>query len=205
MFKEFGLIFLVFIIIIVIFRRVLHRSSILFGKMCIGIIIGTTLVNILYNFRMVYPTFVYEGVPIGDSEKNLFVYKEDSQFRWHMLNTISSNRTVYLDNEGELYEQYFNIFSDGVKYASFSDEVRRSVIEQKRNFEDFGEMFMLIDLDFAFPTWEGGPRPQLYINTEKMEGCDKLVAVADWGDKQGALYVMSEYYFQSIMEQEELP
>lgn len=200
MFKEFSLIIFAFIIIVFIFHKLKRRNPVFLGKVCIGIISFTILVNILYNLKKVYPTFVYEGVPIGDSEENLFVYKRDSQFRWHMLNTISANRFVYLDKEGDLYEQYFKIFSNGVNRVEFPDEVKKSVLEHKKEFEDFGEMFMLIELDFAFPQWEGGTRPHLYINIEQLQGCEKLVAVTDWNEEQSALYVMSEEYLYSIMD-----
>lgn len=200
MFKEFGLIFSIFIVIIYVFQIIKFRNTVFFGKLCIGVIVCTILINILYNFRTVYPTFIYEGVPIGDSEENLFVYKRDSQFQWHILNTISSNRFVYLDMNGDVYEQYFNIFSDGVERVEFSEEVKKRVIEHTADFEDFGEMFMLRQLDFAFPQWKGGPRPQLYININQLEGNDRLVVVAHGDEEQSAMYVMAESYLRSIMK-----
>lgn len=200
MFKEFGLIFSIFIVIIYVFQIIKFRNTVFFGKLCIGVILCTILINILYNFRTVYPTFIYEGVPIGDSEENLFVYKKDSQFQWHILNTMSSNRSVYLDMNGDVYEQYFNIFSDGVERVEFSEEVKKRVIEHTADFEDFGEMFMLRQLDFAFPQWKGGPRPQLYININQLEGNDRLVVVAHGDEEQSAMYVMAESYLRSIIK-----
>lgn len=200
MFKEFGLIFVIFIVIIFILQKIERRNAVFFGRLCIGIILGTTVINVFYNLRTVYPTFNYEGVPIGDSEENLFVYKKDSQFQWHILNTISSNRVVYLDMEGDMYEQYFNIFSSGVERVEYSDEVKKRVLKYTEDFEDFGEMLMLIQLDFAFPQWDDGARPRLYINVNQLEENDRLVVVAYWAEEQSAMYVMAESYLRSIMK-----
>lgn len=200
MFKEFGLIFVIFIVIIFILQKIGRRNAVFFGRLCIGVILGTTVINVFYNLKTVYPTFIYEGVPIGDSEENLFVYKKDSHFPWHILNTISSNRVVYLDKEGDVYEQYFNIFSDGVERVEYSDEVKKRVLEYTEDFEDFGEMFMLIQLDFAFPQWDDGARPRLYINVNQLEENDRLVVVAYWAEEQSAMYVMAESYLRSIMK-----
>lgn len=205
MFKEFGLIFLFFIIVIAIFRIIVKKNAVFFGRLCIGLIVLTTIVNICYNLYTVYPTFVYEGVPIGDSEENLLVYKKDSQFQWQILHTMLLNRRVCLDQDGDLYERYFTIFANGVEKIMVTDEARSLIEKQTADFEEMGPMDMINQLDYAFLKWKGGNLPLLFINTQQLEGCDTLVAITTSNEDQNSLYVMSECYWQEILEQEELP
>lgn len=205
MFKEFGLIFLLFIVAVVFFRKIEKWNDVIFGKICIGIILLTCIGNFFYNIGTVYPTFVYEDVPIGDSEENLLAYKKDSQFRWLLLNTISTNRQIYLDQEGELYERYFDIFAQEVETIAITEEARELMVKREEDFEKIGAMDMIDQLSYAFLKWKGGELPQLFISLEQLEGCDALIAITRNSDTKSSLYVMSTSYFQDIMEQEKLP
>lgn len=199
MFKEFGVLFVVFIAAVILFRYLYRKQISYYRYITIGLLLIVILVNIFYNLNYVYPTFIYEGVAIGDSEQNLFVYKKDSQFRWHILNTISHKRSILLDEQGQLFEHYFTLFAEDVEYIQIPDRIREMIGEQEE-FQYQCDLSMVEQLDYAFPLWQEGEKPKLYLNEQSLQGEKELVGIFIAGNESSELYIMSARYFKSLME-----
>lgn len=206
MFKEFGLIFILFICVVALLRQIVKKDRMLCYKVVAICIVLTSIVSIIYNVRYVFPTFVYEGVPIGDNRENLFVYKSDSHFKWQVLNTVASNRKVLLDNEGEFYQKYFEIFSEEVEVLELSEEDRRLLLEEKQENQSLNiiTLTMVEQLTYAFPTWNGKILPTLYLNEEGLQGCDTIVVAVEENDGSYDMIVVSENYYNYLLKKEEI-
>lgn len=199
MFKEFAVIFVIFIVVLLIFHEIRCRNISMFQKVALASLICGILVNTFYNVTHVFPTFIYEGVPIGDSVENLFVYKKDSEFQWQILNTIVNGRKVLMDKKSSLYQRYFEIFADDYDYIEIEDSVQNSVCYTKEHFEDAIRLSMLEQLDYAFLSPIDKKETLLYIETEHLKGCDTVVALTD---SDNNLYIISQDYFNKILELE---
>lgn len=199
MFKEFAVIFIIFIIVAFIFRVIRCRNTNLFQRIALASLICGILVNTFYNVTHVFPTFVYEGVPIGDSVENLFVYKKDSEFQWQILNTIVNGRKVLMDKENSLYQRYFEIFADEYNYIDIEESVQNSICYAKEDFEDAITLSMLEQLDYAFLPPIEKKETLLYIEMEHLKGCDSVVALTD---SENNLYIISQDYYNRIFELE---
>lgn len=206
MFKEFGLIFILFICVVALLRQIVKKNRMLCYKVVAICIVLTSIVSIIYNFIYVFPTFVYEGVPIGDNRENLFVYKSDSHFKWQVLNTVARNRKVLLDNEGEFYRKYFEIFSEEVEALELSEEDRRLLLEEKQENQSLNiiTLTMVVQLTYAFPTWNGKILPTLYLNEEGLQGCDTIVVAVEENDGSYDMIVVSENYYNYLLKKEEI-
>lgn len=199
MFKEFAVIFFIFIIVAFIFRVIRCRNTNLFQRIALASLICGILVNTFYNVTHVFPTFVYEGVPIGDSVENLFVYKKDSEFQWQILNTIVNGRKVLMDKENSLYQRYFEIFADEYDYIDIEESVQNSICYAKEDFEDAITLSMLEQLDYAVLPPIEKKETLLYIEIEHLKGCDSVVALTD---SENNLYIISHDYYNKILELE---
>lgn len=204
MFKEFTVLFLGFIILAYGFRKLFRRNFKWFQRIAIGMILAAVIVNAVYNLMYVFPTFVYEGVAIGDSEENLFAYKKDGQFKDHILNTIIRNRCVMVDEDGKDYEQYFKIFGKESQFFDVSENAREKLKENGDDFTSIGGFAMVRQLHYAFPKWERRAEPDLYINIESLEGCDSLVVMVEEKNEMYDLYVMSETYYKEALNLEKV-
>lgn len=199
MYKEFGIIFVIFLTVAVIMRSLYKKDNRRFRIVTVVGLAICILLNIGYNILTVFPDFVYEGVPIGDSRENLFVYKSDSQFEWQILNRVAENRTVLLDGNGGMYQRYFDIFAEKCAELEIAEPIRESVWQNKTDFDETAELSMIKQLTYAFPEWEREELPVLYLNTEELSGCSTLVAIVD---EQDNLYVMSEVYYETVLQEE---
>lgn len=202
MFKEFGVLFLILILTVAALRFCYQRRWFFFCRITTGLLCAAIMANVGYNLVFIFPDFVYEGVPIGDSEENLFVYKKDSQFRWQILNTISHNRDVLLDEEGELFAHYFELYAESTERIEVTNTVR-NMLKDREDFEWYGELDMVELLDYAFPDWQGGRKPHLYLQKESLRGEKEMVGVMVDAGEHMDLYVMSEAYYESLSKQEE--
>lgn len=198
MYKEFGIIFVVFLAVAVIMRRLYKKDNQRFRSVTVAGLILCILLNIGYNVRRIFPDFVYESVPIGDSRENLFVYKSDSQFRWQILNRVAENRTVLLDSNGKMYQRYFEIFAEECAEIEIAEHARDAVWQNRADFDETAELSMIKQLTYAFPEWEREELPVLYLNTGDLRECSTLVAVVD---EQDNLYVMSEVYYETVLQE----
>lgn len=204
MFKEFGIIFIGFIVAVILLHVMVKKNKSQCYKLVALFCILLILVNTIYNLKFVFPTFVYEGVPIGDSEENLFAYKNDGHFQWQILNTVSNNRKVFLDSEGEFYQEYFNIFSAEVELIEFPKEHKRLLEEQKEKSSHVTILTMVQQLSYAFPPWNGDEFPLLYLNEEDLQGCDTLVVTVEERDGVWDMIVVSEKYYHNLLVEEGL-
>lgn len=201
MFKEFGVLFLLLILTVAALRFCYQRRRVFFCQITTGLLYAAILINVGYNLVFIYPDFVYEGVPIGDSEENLFVYKKDSQFRWQILNTISHNRDVFLDEEGALFAHYFELFAESTQRIEVGNTVRNA-LKDSVDFECYGELDMVELLDYAFPDRQGGRKPNLYLQKESLRGEKEMVGIMVEAEEQMDLYVMSKVYYESLTKLE---
>lgn len=195
MFKEFAGVILFFIILCFLLRGMLIRNKQkMFNKTVVGLLSISIIVCMIYNVIYVFPDFKYENVYLGDAERNLFVYKNDSQFPWTILFPILRNRSVYMDSSAKDYEKLFMIFADG--YESMVCTVELHDILEKKS-EDFTKIGMIyIDvLDYIFYDWPYEEVPDLYINLESLKDTGQLVA---YTDEDHNLYMMSLEYYVSF-------
>lgn len=198
MFKEFGLIMIIFVLSIFFFRWLFCHNFKLFQRVfiCSGVI--AIIINVTYNVITVFPTFVYEGVPIGDSRNNLFVYKEDSQFSWEILNTVVRNRKVYLDRQGSLYDVYFTAFAEDVQSVEISDEIRETLYDEGKVMQSC-PLDMVELMPYVYPDWEGETIPTLFINVESLYNDEALVCIVDKNDD---IYIVAKEYYTSLLQEE---
>lgn len=199
MFKEFGVMFFILIITILLLRRLYGRHYKYYRYITAGMLVVAVALNAGYNLRQVYPVFLYEGVPIGDSEENLFVYKKDSQFQWHILNTISQNRSILLDEDGILFEHYFDLFAEEVDYIQIPEKTKE-LIKEREEFLYQCDLGMVEQLDYAFPLWQGGEKPRLYMHEDSLPGEQELVFMVIADKETMDVYLMSEKYYRNFAE-----
>lgn len=199
MYKEFGVIFIILLAAIIIMWQLYQKKLSVYKTVTVSALILCIFINIIFNLRNVYPEFIYEGVPIGDSKENLFVYKSDSQFQWHILNRVAENRVILLNDEEEIYTNFFKLFAEECKLLEPDAAVKESILMHKEEFDETAELSMVKQLPYAFPEWESEDVPQLYLNTEGLKDCKTLIGIVDWNKD---LYVMSETYYQAILRQE---
>lgn len=202
MYKGYAVIFMVFLLMVFLLRITYRNNPQKVKKIAYILLTATIVINIGYNIKNVFPTFLYDGVPIGDSKENLLVYKKDSEFKWQILNSISHNRSVKLDQEGEEFHYYFTIFANKVSVFNIPDENRACILDKYDDFEVVGNMSMVKQLPYAFPQWEGQREPVLYLNVEGLKDCGVLIGMTVEKENGLDLYVMSEEYYKNALDQE---
>lgn len=200
MFKEFGLIILIMGAAYVTLFRIRKRNSVYFLWILIGLVGLTTIINLVYNFKYIFPDYVYEGVPIGDSSENLFTYKKDSEFQWQILFPILKNREVYIDDRNDFYYTFMETYADKVIKIEIPETVRQSIAEEAEESWTDIMLSMLLQLDYIFPEYIYLPKegfPYLKINLNNLGDSTELAAYVD--EKEN-LYLMSKEYLDLISE-----
>lgn len=195
MFKEFAGVILFFIILCFLLRGMLIRNKQKMFDKTIGVLLTISIiVCMIYNVIYVFPDFKYENVYLGDAEKNLFVYKDNSQFPWTILFPILRNRIVYMDRSAKEYEKLFMTFAERYESMECTAELQDILDKQPEDFTKIGMIYIEV-LDYIFYDWPYEEVPDLYVNMESLKNTRQLVAYAD---ENHNLYMMSLEYYVSF-------
>lgn len=199
MFKEFGLLGGSFLIILLVFRRMYGKNRHLFQIVLAGMLCITVIVNIIYNFKYVYPEFVYEGIAIGDSRENLFAYKDDSEFQWQILFPLLKGRTVYMDDSDLYYKQFLELYAEEVIAVTVDKAEKDMVVDIVMDSAEPMTLSMVELLNYAFEPRDSSlfedRYPSLRILETELKGSMELVAVID---NKSNLYILTKEYFDTL-------
>lgn len=197
MYKEFALVVLCMALVFLLYWQLLKKNKKLFQKVFVIMVIGAISLNTWYNFSYIFPTYIYEGVPLGDAEENLFSYKKDSHFQWQIIFPVIQNRTVSISTDAIHYKRFFDTYAKSVDNLEISQDNLAKLVGQKDKFELQTPLTMIQLLDYAFFEWEDRSNiPQLYVTLEKLQGVNRVVALSD---QENNLYIMSyEFYMDNI-------
>lgn len=200
MFKEALITVLCFIGIYVVLRILIRRNELLAKRLIMGGLLLTLLMNIGYNARAFFPSFVLdETAYLGDAHENLLLYNEESAFRDQILFPVLTNRTVLLDESAEFYALFFRTFAGATEKFSLAENERDLLIRARETLS-FSTLLKLANLmNYAFPEYvEISEVPRLYLDESKLTGADTLIAVSD---DSGNLYLFTEETYREVTGQ----
>lgn len=200
MFKEAFVTIILFTILTIILALLLQKKKRIAKHIIVIFFAFCLTLNTIYNFRTLFPNFVLDSkTPLGDCEKNLFLYKSDSEFPCEILFPILQDRTVLIDDSFPFYDKFFQTFAKHTESIHVTDEEYATVFAAAQNFSFQATMSLIEMMDYVFPEndyydlWYG---PKIFLETRDLSTEDTLVAVVD---EYWYLYIMSERHYYEIL------
>lgn len=195
MFKEFICVIFSFFLVSVMLKMVFKKKSQKAYETVVTILlVASVIISTVYNLLFVFPSYRYENVYLGDSEKNLFAYKDNSEFPWTILFPVLKNRSIYMDVQAKDYEKLFETFARSCESTGEAKEFEKLIGNKTKDFKNIGTIDIEV-LDYIFYEWEYENKPNLYINLDSIRGTKELAACVD--DSKN-LYLMSLDYYENL-------
>lgn len=195
MFKEFICVIFSFFLVSVMLKMVFKKKSQKAYETVVTILlVASVIISTVYNLLFVFPSYRYENVYLGDSEKNLFAYKDNSEFPWTILFPVLKNRSIYMDVQAKDYEKLFETFARSCESTGEAKEFEKLIGNKTKDFKNIGTIYIEV-LDYIFYEWEYENKPNLYINLDSIRGTKELAACVD--DSKN-LYLMSLDYYENL-------